>query len=87
MTGIRKELLIILRYKSSILAILFKKSDLPKVLSIKYISTIKNFQDQKPFQEDEMPNRLGLLHVRPCGEKQATEDEDVDKVVEKIVSY
>ena len=28
-----------------------------------------------------MPNRLGLLHVRPCGEKQAKEDEDVDKVV------
>ena len=30
-----------------------------------------------------MPNRLGLLHVRPSGEKQATDDEEVDKVVAK----
>jgi len=35
-------------------------------------------------QEDEMPNRLGLLHVRPSGEKQATDDEEVDKVVAKL---
>ena len=31
-----------------------------------------------------MPNRLGLLHVRPSGEKQATDNEDVDKVVAKL---
>ena len=31
-----------------------------------------------------MPNRLGLLHVRPSGEKQATDDEEVDKVVAKL---
>ena len=32
-----------------------------------------------------MPNRLGLLHVRPGGERQATEEEEeVDKVVAKI---
>ena len=42
---------------------------------------VRIFKIKKYFQEDEMPNRLGLLHVRPCGEKQATEDEDVDKVV------
>ena len=38
---------------------------------------------KKHLQEDEMPNRLGLLHVRPSGEKQATDDEEVDKVVAK----
>ena len=31
-----------------------------------------------------MPNRLGLLHVRPSGEKQATDNEDVDKVIVKV---
>ena len=31
-----------------------------------------------------MPNRLGLLHVRPGSERQATEEEEVDKVVAKI---
>ena len=30
-----------------------------------------------------MPNRLGLLHVRPGSERQATEEEEVDKVVAK----
>ena len=39
---------------------------------------------KKNFQEDEMPNRLGLLHVRPRREKQATDDEEVDKVVDKL---
>ena len=38
----------------------------------------------KYLQEDEMPNRLGLLHVRPGSERQATEEEEVDKVVAKI---
>ena len=31
-----------------------------------------------------MPNRLGLLHVRPGSERQATEEEEVDKLVAKI---
>ena len=34
-----------------------------------------------------MPNRLGLLHVRPCGEKQTTDEEQVDKVVAKLNSH
>ena len=29
-----------------------------------------------------MPNRLGLLHVRPGSERQAMEEEEVDKVVD-----
>ena len=31
-----------------------------------------------------MPNRLGLLHVRPSGEKPTTDGEEVDKVVAKL---